>query len=145
MFGRKLSVMCGSVTPSVLSSSCGVSGLTGELSVELSGALGFALWDLGLRRRRDLGTNLLPLAFLLKVPSTEGHPSKSPGQAAVLAVQGRGAPGRGQEDEGRAVPVMYPGKTMTFLLWYENEVFRQKWARLRLAAAVLHPIVSTPP
>lgn len=84
------------------------------------------------------------LEALLRAPGTEGHASKSPGKASALVVKGHRASGRGQEEEGRAVPVVCPEKTMTFLLWYVNEALRQKWARPRLATAVLHPMVSAP-
>lgn len=38
-----------------------------------------------------------------------------------MDVEGPGASGRGQQDEGTAVPVVCPEKMMTFLLWYVNE------------------------
>lgn len=118
-----------------------MSGLTGEMS----GVLGSVPWDLGHRAGEEPpGANLLLLAALLRAPHLEGHASKSPGKASGLVVKGHRASGRGQEEEGRAVPVVCPEKTMTFLLWYVNEALKQKWARPRLATAVLHPMVSTP-
>lgn len=99
----------------------GVSGLTGERA----GALGSVPGGPGTRDGRGTpGANLSPLAALLRAPGTEGHASKSPGKASALVVKSHRASGRGREEEGRAVPVVCPQKTMTFLLWYVNEALR---------------------